>query len=433
MDRYGLYYPYMHFRDDAWLKASALYLPRIVRMVPPGYRTLDSVVVRTLADELGFVTSVDPSPVADAASTELLSAMRPKINELHWRRNLRVGPESKGCSPTYSSYPYPSRIHEVAGSGAVNPRLVTARVEARLSRRNPSVESNDPWGGREKLRSYAENVTSISFAQSGTVGLHPHELSEELRSFLLEEGLGVSGDVPGWVGVSPSLAWIHLSGIASRIADRNHLSPITDDPMFNIIRHDLSFDEAWLGGTGTTVRDPGIAVGALAVQLVIPANLNDLPIEKILEIRKRYGAEFDAFRATVEKLASDVSGQIDPAMDTELLKVFLDDEVRKKFGRQLKDLRSALRGLRVDTTLAATGLKVEMPAAIGAATAGLLAGSPLIAGAGAVAFSVIGFARGSWKSRASALSQSPASYLFQVERSLKPAKLLRRLGSGQRR
>jgi hypothetical protein len=40
LPKMGVYYPYIHFRDEAWLKVAALYWPKLTRIVPPGYQTL---------------------------------------------------------------------------------------------------------------------------------------------------------------------------------------------------------------------------------------------------------------------------------------------------------------------------------------------------------------------------------------------------------
>jgi hypothetical protein len=48
-----LYYPYIHVRDEAWLKATLLYFPHVLRMVPPGFETRDSAFVRSLAQKRG--------------------------------------------------------------------------------------------------------------------------------------------------------------------------------------------------------------------------------------------------------------------------------------------------------------------------------------------------------------------------------------------
>lgn len=37
VQRIGLYYPYIHFRDEKWMKIAALYWPRMARVVPHGF------------------------------------------------------------------------------------------------------------------------------------------------------------------------------------------------------------------------------------------------------------------------------------------------------------------------------------------------------------------------------------------------------------
>jgi hypothetical protein len=46
----GLYYPYINFRDEGWLKTAALYCDGITRIVPYSIEGLDSDVVRAPED-----------------------------------------------------------------------------------------------------------------------------------------------------------------------------------------------------------------------------------------------------------------------------------------------------------------------------------------------------------------------------------------------
>ena len=38
----GLYYPFIHFRDESWLKLTSLYWDRMGRIVPEGYGLRDN-------------------------------------------------------------------------------------------------------------------------------------------------------------------------------------------------------------------------------------------------------------------------------------------------------------------------------------------------------------------------------------------------------
>ena len=53
----GLYYPFIHFKNDNWLKMSALYWDKMGRIVPEAYKTIDSDTVRALGS---FVETLRP-------------------------------------------------------------------------------------------------------------------------------------------------------------------------------------------------------------------------------------------------------------------------------------------------------------------------------------------------------------------------------------
>jgi len=42
----GLYYPFIHFKDEQWLKLSALYWDKMARIVPKDYDKKDSPTVK---------------------------------------------------------------------------------------------------------------------------------------------------------------------------------------------------------------------------------------------------------------------------------------------------------------------------------------------------------------------------------------------------
>jgi hypothetical protein len=52
-DRDALYYPFIHIRDEAWLRSTLLFFPRVVRMTPGNYALQDSEFVRELANTEG--------------------------------------------------------------------------------------------------------------------------------------------------------------------------------------------------------------------------------------------------------------------------------------------------------------------------------------------------------------------------------------------
>src|SRR6516165_7021826 len=65
----ALYYPYIHFRNEEWLKSAILYWPRIARMVPVRSGPRDSVLVQALYDD-GVIVNIHAGEAATQSSKE---------------------------------------------------------------------------------------------------------------------------------------------------------------------------------------------------------------------------------------------------------------------------------------------------------------------------------------------------------------------------
>src|ERR1700759_2904545 len=83
LQRHGLYYPYFHIRDERWLKVAALYWPKIVRIVPGGYRLRDSYTGVALAG--AFFLRRPPGPSVEAVAPRLLDLVANHASELRER------------------------------------------------------------------------------------------------------------------------------------------------------------------------------------------------------------------------------------------------------------------------------------------------------------------------------------------------------------
>lgn len=105
--RFGLYYPYLHFPDN-WLKVAALYWPRMGRIVPPALSLGDSDIVRTLSDDLNFIENVAPGSAAEELTFTLTQILEAHYAELRNRYSVSSHPfvMSNWCGP---SWPQPDK------------------------------------------------------------------------------------------------------------------------------------------------------------------------------------------------------------------------------------------------------------------------------------------------------------------------------------
>ncbi len=85
----GLYYPFIHFRDEVWLKLTSLYWDRMGRIVPEDYRLRDSDTVRQLKDG-GYVRDYHPTGAQAQAGTAFRGLLASHGVQLRERYGLHL-------------------------------------------------------------------------------------------------------------------------------------------------------------------------------------------------------------------------------------------------------------------------------------------------------------------------------------------------------
>jgi hypothetical protein len=113
----GLYYPFIHFRDESWLKLTSLYWDRMGRIVPEGYglratiRSVNSRMVATSATSTQKERKPDPdlpsenySPLTATSFANAMACTFPLTGPMT-RLRSRHGPLSSAIRslPTFSA------------------------------------------------------------------------------------------------------------------------------------------------------------------------------------------------------------------------------------------------------------------------------------------------------------------------------------------
>ncbi|GAA3506866.1 hypothetical protein GCM10019016_139810 [Streptomyces prasinosporus] len=410
MQRIGLYYPYVHFRDPGWVKAAALYLPAMARVVPEGFRVSDPDHVRVLRDDLGFVRDVDPAGAVEAVSRHLLQLVDERGEELRSRFGVR-GTGGQGAVDVVNAEPSPPGTPALAGD------------RARFS----------SFGGRP------------------LAGLYPGEMSPELRGALSGAGLAVRrvrnavshGASHAWVGMDPALAWVYKCALTAELAGRTAFLPVTDQEAAHTAVDPWDAERmaaVLLGGAPAPVGtgDLSVRVGVLSVRCVLPARLDEVPVEKIVELRKKYEPEFLAYTDAIARTAADLREELAGIRSPRALDLYVRQAVHRDFEVELAKLREVMKGVGLQTITTSVSTTFDTPTSaalasglistVGGTAAGSVAG--VVAGVGATAVGVLGAAR---SRRDEALASSPVSFLLRVKHGLKPTTAVRRIGRALRR
>ncbi|MCG6496939.1 DUF6236 family protein [Kitasatospora sp. A2-31] len=377
----GLYYPYVHLRDETWAKAAALYWRNLARVVPEGFPVRDHAVVKELNEGSGFLIDRDPRPAAVAVAPAFVAAVRDNAEALRARFD-------------------------------VEDRRFTSR-----------------WQSAPMLAPSTRDLT----------GLYPEEVPEELEETLREAGLAyrdwrqtVGDQQVSWVVVDPAFAWAYKCAITEELARRTAFTPVTDQLDAYTAGGGWSagrIADTLLGRTVPAVgRDTAESrMAMMAVKCVLPADLRHVPADKIVRLRTDYADEFTAFSAAVEAATADVLGATQQVTDRAAFELHLQGAFDHHLALPLDKLRKAINGLKLDTVYTTLTIRPEVSVP-GAGLAWLLGGGTATAVGTGIAFAALATRQAVARERDSMVASSPVGYLLRVEKELKPATVLKRAG-----
>jgi hypothetical protein len=376
MANIGLYYPYIQFRNYNWLKLTALYWDQMARIVPSGFPLADPDGVRLLADKTGFVFERPPHEdemVAVAAEFEKLIAQYghelEKRYSLKHRASWPLDPITVATEPNadpHLGYIYPTKMQA---------SLATTLVKERLAEYGPSRPD---------------------------VGL----------------------------GLHPQLADVYMLMLARAAAKNTGYQPVTDETQNHVGMAACTREalvEALLGEVEVASPiDRGLEAEMLLLNMaftaVLPANVEHVPMKKIIEVRNTWAAERWQFQEGVKAILSRLRENMN-VPDPDAYRRHVAEEFEKKLKRPLDELRTQLKRAKLDSITGAFSLTTVLPTGTLAATA--LHGAPLLVGA-AVAL-VLGTYKllSGHRAKQEALMRSPAAYLVRLEEELSPDNLER--------
>ncbi len=245
MANIGLYYPYIQFKDETWLKLTALYWDRMARIVPSGFPLADSDGVRLLADT-GFVIERPPrDDEMDAVAAEFERLIGRHADELAKRYSLMYR----------ASWPLDS---------------VTAATEP------PSADPHLAY-------------------------IYPTKMQPSLARTLVNAGLAEFGPSHPDIGLGlhPQLANVYMLTLARTAAKNTGYHPVTDETRNHVGMAACTLAalvEALLGKVevASPIDRRSEAESLLlnmAFTAVMPVNLEHVPMEKIIEVRNTWSTE----------------------------------------------------------------------------------------------------------------------------------------------
>ncbi|MBQ1049295.1 hypothetical protein KBX50_12595 [Micromonospora sp. C51] len=355
----------MRVRDLEWLKVSMLYWDKVWRLQPAIYQINDDAETQTLVNE-GLVRPLKPEKYTMETAAELLHFMSEHRSLLRERFSIR------------------NAINDADG---------------------PNWGSDGPEG-----------------PSGGLAWIHASKMSQGFAQFVHEEGMARigRGNDWQWVGVHETVAKAYMMALASACASANRLEPITDQAEH--LGPVKGVEAAMYMLIGVQAESPPkpsspdcAMFAMLAIDSVVPRDLKNIKIERLLEIREKLSEELSGFRIFVSEQRQDLEELAitrEPDILAEKFAAHLEVKVKQPLGR----LKKGYRLLNVETI---KGLITVQSLALPAVVAPGFQSFPKIATVAGISL-VLGQA---WWQRKVTLdglkSSSPVRYLLSLDQTLR--------------
>jgi Family of unknown function (DUF6236) len=291
----ALYFPYIHFQDENWLKYSLLYWDCIERIVPLSYNPQDSDNVKLLADA-GIIKNIAPQsgtiPYTQTAAAEFIPTMQ---NYLSIHGDLSIS----------------GRLTRAAGAN------VSKQVERNASEALVHIQKMDG------------------------------------KVIQLLESSGLANRYGDWFAMDGALAAYYMLCLAAHISEKLNAPLLSDS--FEMETGGTFFQHSRI--TTEQVGQPKDEVGFRLARMVFPLprpeNLAAVSMHKILEFYQKHGAERMQFRQAIEDAVKDAA----TLEDSGAVKDFLDEK-KRLIEYQLNDQKQRIDELGVGTVYSLISISV---------------------------------------------------------------------------
>ena len=155
--------------------------------------------------------------------------------------------------------------------------------------------------------------------------MHDSEVSSVLRANLIAADLARPAREE-WLTMHPELAWLYKCRLTEEVARRNRLAATTDQlAAYAALAGAAMTATPTADTTSALATSAGVetAFGLLAVTAVIPVGLDLIPTEKIIEVRRRFGPQFDRWRQYADGLGAWLAQQLHEVESPEILSAYL--------------------------------------------------------------------------------------------------------------
>lgn len=373
--RMGLYYPYIHFQDENWLKLATLYWDRMGRIVPDkdDVNAEDSDFVRALKFEVDFVKDLRPQSETQEVGSKFLELLKAHETKLRSRYGIKKW--------------------------------------------NQRLRSEGP----DRNRRHSDDIIETVYAE---------KMSEDLRQSLVDTGLAYAPMHKDFLIMHRRLADVYMTVLADAMARQRDVGENKYEPTTDTIDNHYAVSGGGLEHIKNALlplevkkqrHDVSLLssarVALFALEMTVPVNIADVTLKQIIKFRKKYKKDVCEFHQDVADFVSDQQLLETLIQNPTEFQKHLEKVYAQKVQKKLDKLGTVVTETWKDTALSM--LYVSPMALIGKGIPALIPGAePVSIGVAAFALGAVPALRKSQKELKTKVG--PQAYLLHAREYFEP-------------
>jgi hypothetical protein len=364
---HALYYPHINLTNKNWVKHALLFWDKISRIVPQSVEPSDGEDIIKIKYESGFIEDYRPERWdTTSAFQDFSRVLRPILESDHF----------------------------------FNDRF----FERERHRRDYERDY------RERRRFFSDMV------QTNGTYIHVEKMDQRLKEYLFEVGVAIPGrhEWEDWVKIDNEIGLLYMTYFAKSISKNKSLPIVTD------IEQSFSASLYFESSINSDYQNQfEYRLGNLLIETIVPKNINDVPLDKLLDIRSKYDDERTAFFNEISNLSNSISGLDNGNALKDALNLH-----SKLILQETKKLEKLYNTHKIET--ANKFLSISLPTTIASLTEYVPNTAKPFVAAGGILFGLISAAN-SVKKEKLELNQNPKSYLLNLKSELSGGDILDRV------
>lgn len=366
---HALYYPHINLTNKNWVKHALLFWDKISRIVPSSVEPADSEDIIKIKYETGFIedyhpTSYDTSDTFNRFSSELERIVR-------------------------SDHFFRDRYYE---RDEITPEF-------------------------RHRRHYSErgNLLPDLMKSSGTY-IHVSKLDPRFKELFFLIGVAIPGanEWEDWVKIDNEIGLLYMTYFAKAISKNKSLPIVTDiEQSFSAAMH----FESKINSDYRSQFEYNL--GNLLIETIVPKNINDVPLDKLLVIRNKYDDERTAFFNEISSLSNSITDLDNNSALKDALNLH-----SKLIIKETKKLEQLYNAHKIETVN--KFLSISLPTTIASMTEYVPNPAKPFVVAGGILFGLISSAN-SVKKEKLELKENPKSYLLNLKSELSGGDIFNRV------